>query len=173
MVVKSHLEDKGLTEESQHALCSLLSYSAHWPSATPQWCTPALSSLTASIGWWMRKNDCDISYRFHIKVPGSNAAPDTLIPILAVRGQHKNRWGLCCSDKWMGWPFLFFLNGYQLSIWCFPMLDGIPHGQTLCEHERGELSSFFSDIQVWLSLSSFLYSDHTAVLENDTAEISG
>lgn len=76
-------------EESQHALCSLLSNSAHWPPATPQWCRPVLAFLLASTAWWMRKNDCDISYRFHINASGSNAAPDTLISILVVTGEHK------------------------------------------------------------------------------------
>lgn len=96
---------ESICKESQHALCSLLSHSAHWPSATPQWCKPSLAFLLASIGRWMRKNDCDISYRFHIKASGSNAPPDTLISILVVTGEHKR--GEACSALKNEWGVLF------------------------------------------------------------------
>lgn len=45
--------------------------------------------VPSSVCWWMRKNDCDISYRFHINSSGSIGAPDTLISITVVTGEHK------------------------------------------------------------------------------------
>lgn len=60
------------------------------PQPLPSDADQLSSLLSASIAsQWMRKNDCDISYRFHINASGSNVAPDTLISILVVSGEHK------------------------------------------------------------------------------------
>lgn len=116
-----------LARDPNNTLCSLLSHSAHWPSATPQWCRPALAFLLACIAWWMRKNDCDISYRFRINASGSNAAPDTLISILVVTGEHKK--GEACAALKNGWGVLLkWLPVYNLV---FSQREGIMYSKTL------------------------------------------
>lgn len=116
-----------LARDPNNTLCSLLSHSAHWPSATPQWCRPALAFLLACIAWWMRKNDCDISYRFRINASGSNAAPDTLISIFVVTGEHKK--GEACAALKNGWGVLLkWLPVYNLV---FSQREGIMYSKTL------------------------------------------
>lgn len=89
--------------------------SAHWPSATPQCCLSFLFFL-ASIARWMRKNDCDISHRFHINASGSDAGQAHWFLFWMSQENTKN-WGPHKFEKWNSLP-LNWLTCF--SGLCFP-----------------------------------------------------
>lgn len=86
----------------------------------------SLFFFLASIARWMRKNDCDISHRFHINASGSNAGQAHWF-LFGMSQENTKNWGPHKFEKWNSLP-LNWLTCFS-GLW-FPREE--VGGQCIC-----------------------------------------